>query len=97
MMMMMLMMMLMIFSSQLQNVNSAITSVKTSSTNVKKVIEDRFEDTKNQVIAALDSRMIFLLTTVKDIERKDLEPLKNLKEELGGDVSTMKALIKEGT
>lgn len=60
------------------------------------MIKDRLEEAKNQVIATLDARMIFLLTTVKDIERKDLEPLNNLKEELGEDLSTTRALITEG-
>ena len=40
--------------------------------------------------------MAFLLTTVTEIEGKDLEPLKILKQQLEGDLLKTKKLIEEG-
>ena len=68
----------------------------TSSTNAKKMVESHFELAKNQVIAALENRMTFLLTTISEIETKDLEPLKNLRQQMEGDLSRTKTLIHEG-
>ncbi len=77
--------------------NSAISSVKTSSMNATKVVENNFESAKKEIIAALETRMALLLTTIKEIETQDLEPLTNLKQQLDEDLATMKNLITEGS
>ena len=83
-------------SSQIQNVNSAISSVKTSSMNATKVVETHFELAEKEIIAALETRKTLLLTTIKEIETQDLEPLTNLKQQLDKDLAMMKNLITEG-
>ena len=77
--------------------NSAIGSVKTSSMNATKIVQNNFEIAKKEIIAALETRMVFLLTTIKEIETQDLEPLTNLKQQLDGDLATTKNLITEGS
>ena len=77
--------------------SSAISSVKTSSMNATKVVENHFESAKKEIIAALETRMVFLLTTIKEIETQDLEPLTSLKQQLDGDLATMKNSIQEGS
>jgi hypothetical protein len=65
--------------------------------NATKVVENHFESAKKEIIAALETRMVFLLTTIKEIETQDLEPLTSLKQQLDGDFATMKNSIQEGS
>ena len=64
--------------------------------NATKVVETHFESAKKEIIAALETRMTLLLTTIKEIETQDLEPLSNLKQQLDKDLARMKHLITEG-
>ena len=64
--------------------------------NATKVVETHFESAKKEIIAALETRMTLLLTTIKEIETQDLEPLTNLKQQLDKDLAMMKNLITEG-
>ena len=65
--------------------------------NATKVVENHFESAKKEIMAALETRMVLLLTTIKEIETQDLEPLTNLKQQLDGNLAKMKALITEGS
>jgi hypothetical protein len=64
--------------------------------NATKVVENYFESAKKEIMAALETRMTLLLTTIKEIETQDLEPLTSLKQQLDGDLVAMKNLITEG-
>ena len=64
--------------------------------NATKVVETHFESAKKEIVAALETRMTLLLTTIKEIETQDLEPLTNLKQQLDKDLLMMKNLITEG-
>jgi hypothetical protein len=64
--------------------------------NATKVVENYFKLAKKEIMAALETRMTLLLTTIKEIETQDLEPLTSLKQQLDGDLVAMKNLITEG-
>ena len=76
--------------------NSVINSVKTSSMNATKVVENHFDSAKKEINLALETRKALLLTTIKEIETSDLEPLTSLKQQLDGDLASLKNLIDEG-
>ena len=77
--------------------SSAIGSVKTSSMNATRVVENHFESAKKEIFTALETRKAFLLTTIKEIETQDLEPLTNLKQLLDNDLASMRNQIAEGS
>lgn len=64
--------------------------------NARKVIEDHFKMAKKEIVSALETRMVNLLETIKEIETEDLGPMTNLKKMLDTDLATTKRCITEG-
>ena len=60
------------------------------------VVYERFEEIKKEIAHVLETRQRGILSTIAEIERKDLDPLTTLEDRINGDLDKTLQCIEKG-
>ena len=60
------------------------------------VVNERFEEIKKEIAHVLETRQRGILSTIAEIERKDLDPLTTLEDRINGDLDKTLQCIEKG-
>lgn len=60
------------------------------------VVNERFEEIKKEIAHVLEARQRGILSTIAEIERKDLDPLTTLEDRINGDLDKTLQCIEKG-
>lgn len=82
--------------SRLTDIKSTREGVKNSISKARIEVEERFKDIKQEIAHVLDTRQKAILSTIGEIERKDLDPLTNLEDRINGQLDKTVQLIEKG-
>lgn len=82
--------------SRLADIASTREGVKSSIGTARTEVEERFNHIKHEIAHTLECRREAILTTISEIERKDLDPLTNLEEKISGELNKTLQLIERG-
>lgn len=82
--------------SRLTDIKSTREGVKNSIGKARIEVEERFKDIKQEITHVLDTRQKAILSTIGEIERKDLDPLTNLEDRINGQLDKTVQLIEKG-
>ena len=60
------------------------------------MVNERFEEIKKEIAHVLETRQRGILSTIAEIERKDLDPLTTLEDRINGDLDKTLQCIEKG-
>jgi len=82
--------------SRLTDISSTREGIKSSISTARTEVEEGFKQIKYEIAHMLECRQKAILTTISEIERKDLDPLTNLEEKINGELDKTVQLIEKG-
>ena len=82
--------------SRISDVKASGEGVKSSTASAREEVEQKFSQIQDEISKALAIRQRAILSVISDVERKDLEPLRNLEEKINGDLEKVSKLIEQG-
>lgn len=82
--------------SRLTDIKSTRDGVKSSIGIAHTEVEEKFKLLRNEVAQMLDCREKAILTTITEIERKDLDPLNNLEDKINRELDKTVKLLEKG-
>lgn len=82
--------------SRLTDIKSTREGVRSSIGIARTEVEERFKLLKHEVARMLECREKAILTTISEIERKDLDPLTNLEDKINGELDKTVKRIEKG-
>lgn len=85
-----------VLRSRLTDIKSTRDGVKSSIGIAHTEVEEKFKLLKNEVAQMLDCREKAILTTITEIERKDLDPLNNLEDKINRELDKTVKLLEKG-
>lgn len=85
-----------VLRSRLTDIKSTREGVKSSIGIAYTEVEEKFKLLRNEVAQMLDCREKAILTTITEIERKDLDPLNNLEDKINRELDKTVKLLEKG-
>ena len=85
-----------VLRSRLTDIKSTRDGVKSSIGIAHTEVEEKFKHLRNEVAQMLDCREKAILTTITEIERKDLDPLNNLEDKINRELDKTVKLLEKG-
>ena len=85
-----------VLRSRLTDIKSTRDGVKSSIGIAHTEVEEKFKLLRNEVAQMLDCREKAILTTITEIERKDLDPLNNLEDKINRELDKTVKLLEKG-
>ena len=85
-----------VLRSRLTDIKSTRDGVKSSIGIAHTEVEEKFKHLRNEVAQMIDCREKAILTTITEIERKDLDPLNNLEDKINRELDKTVKLLEKG-
>ena len=82
--------------TRLSDIKASSEGVKRSTASAREDVEQKFAAIQEDITKALTVRQRAIVSVISDVERKDLEPLRNLEERINGDLEKVNKLIEQG-
>ena len=82
--------------SRLTDIKSTREGVKDSIGKARTEVEEKFKEIKQEIAHVLETRQKGILSTIGEIERKDLDPLTNLEDRINGQLDKAVQLVEKG-